>query len=267
MNSKFFQLPDGTVAVSIVPVDPQTGAPLASTDPAACVHVLGRTSSLDNVLRDTWDGPTDRYVFPASPIRMQVTGGAQDTANGTGIRIMEIDYLDANYVQQIESITLNGATPVLTTATDILRVNKLHAHSVGSGGGASATINLTSVGGGVTYSQIPAGLNVSRQAIYTVPEGYFLRIEQWQVSSGSSGAHFCIHTLVASSDMGVLHPGIFLAKDEQGTQDGGEVINYPFAFEDLPPRCDIRVTAISDNPNANVIALTGVFGRLYPMPA
>lgn len=263
-NSKFFGLPGGEVAIAAASVDPATGYP-PGTGLFRSVCILGKCSDLDNVLRDTWDGPTPLYVFPASPIRMQVVSSdAGDTAAGAGVRTIDVHYLDTDYIERVETLTMNGTTPVLTVATDILRVNKMHARTVGANGISSGTITLASVGGATQYSIIPTGRTFARQAIYTVPAGYAFDLEQWQISSGSTGAHFCQHTLVVTSEDGVVTTG-FLPKDEQGTQNNGLAINYPFAFEPFPARADIKVGIISDGAAANVVALTAIFGRLRPV--
>lgn len=264
-NSKCFPLPDGTVAFASVTVDALTGLPLPNADIASFVKIVGRCSALQNVLREVWDGPTDRYVPPAAPIQMQVVStSAADTAAGTGARSVRIYYLDTNYVAHDEVVVMNGTAPVLTAATNILRVNKMHVYTIGSGGVTAGNISLQAIGGAVTYSYMTVGRNLARQAVYTVPEGYKLRIEQWQLSSGSTGNHFCQHTLAATSDDGLLST-VLLPKDEQGSQNGGLVIDYDFVIEDLPPRADLRVVAVADQPNSNVIALTAIFGRLYPV--
>lgn len=265
MNNQFPHLPDGTNAMAVVVVDPTTGEPLEGTDFRNTVKILGRCSDVDNVLRDTWDGPTPLYVFPTAPMQMQlVSTSAADTVDGTGVQSIHLYYLSTGFVARELIVPLNGLTPVLTAATDILRVNKMHARSIGSGGISAGTITLSSVGGATTYSILPTGRTFSRQAIYTVPAGKFLRIEQWQISSGSTGSHFCQHTLVATSDDGIVNPAVFLPKDEHGTQNGGEAINYPFSIEDFPAGTDIKVGVISDNAAANVIAQTAIFGRLFP---
>lgn len=252
------------MAFATVRVDPKTGLPLPNADVNSFVKILGRCSALQNVLREVWDGPTDRYEPPASPIQMQVvSSSASDAAAGTGARSVRIYYLDTDYTAHDEIVVLNGVTPVLTAATNILRVNKMHTYTIGSGGVSAGDISLQAVGGAVTYSYMTAGRNLARQAVYTVPDGYRLRIEQWQLSSGSTGSHFCQHALAATSDDGRLST-VLLPKDEQGSQNGGLMVNYEFTIEDLPPRADVRVAAIADQANANVVALTAIFGRLHP---
>lgn len=264
MNNQFPWLPDGTNAYAVVPVDVTTGVPLAAMDPGETVKVLGVCNDVDNIMRDTWDGPTPLYVFPTAPVQMQLSStSASDAAGGTGGRTVKIYYLDSGLVPREEIVTLNGITPVLTVATDIYRVNKMHLYSVGSAQVAAGTVSLRAVGGATTYALISAGRNFSRQAVYTVPAGKFLRIEHWQVSSGSAGNHFTRHTLVADTDDGVLNSGVFLPKDEHGTQNGGGTMDYGFAIENFPAGCTLKVGVVSDNNAADVIAMTAIFARLY----
>lgn len=262
-NSQFFNLPSGDVAAAVVVVDPETGLPPNGGTSAGRVKIIGRCSDVDNVLRDTWDGPTPIYVEPTIGIQMEIssTSAAGDVAGGTGVRTVRLYYLDTSYVEREEILVMSGVTPKLTVAKNIFRINKMHAETVGSDGVAAGTISLKS--GPVTYSMISQGRNFARQAIYTVPAGKVLHIDQWQVSSGSTGEHFCQHTLVATSDDGVFAPGLFLPKDEQGTQNGGIAINYPFVVERFPARTDIKVAVISDGGSANVTAMTVLFGTLY----
>jgi hypothetical protein len=264
-NTEFFHLPGGAVAGAGVIVDPETGFPRGGGGSNPRVTIIGRCADVDDALRDTWSGPTPLYVFPAAPIRMQiVSADAGDTAAGAGVRTVMLHYLDANYIEREELLTLNGVTPVLTVATNILRVNNLRAVSIGANGVSSGAISLTSVGGGITYSNIPISRNCARQAIYTVPAGKKLIVDQWKISSGSLGENFCRHTLVASSYEGEYVPAIFLPKDEQGTQNNGAVIDYPFTLEQFPARTDVKVAAQANSSTANVFVMTAIFGTLYP---
>src|SRR5512135_3108937 len=69
-------------------------------------YTVGRRSNIGNTLVDLWEGPTSTYVFPATPIQMQVvSSSASDTSNGTGLQVVHIHYLDANYAIQEEAVT------------------------------------------------------------------------------------------------------------------------------------------------------------------
>lgn len=224
---------------------------------------FGKKKLLNDTLSDLWGGPTALYVFPTAPVQMaMVSTSANDTANGTGVRAVRIHYLDHNYQPQVTDVTLNGLTPVLTTPTDILRVNGLHAIAVGSNVIAVGNISLTN--NGTTYGFISAGDNTARQAIFTVPDGVWGYIDHWQASSGSSGNHFCQTILAATTHDGVIFPGVFLLQDEQGTQNNGTVIQFPIPIP-IPPKTDVRIAAIGDGNASNITALGAIMGWFEPV--
>src|SRR5512135_2461251 len=99
---------------------------------------LGYNGNVNNTSVDLWQGPTATYVFPTTPQQMQVvSSSANDTAAGTGVQSVYIHYLDTNYADRFEIVTLNGVTPVNTVATNILRINGVHSQTVGTGGVAA----------------------------------------------------------------------------------------------------------------------------------
>lgn len=220
--------------------------------------VFGRAPNVDNVRVDMWEGPTGTYVFPTAGVQMAVvSSSASDASAGTGMQQLMIHYLDADYAVKVETVTLNGATPVNTVATDIFRINGVHAVAVGSGGVAAGNISITN--GGVTYAYISAGNNTARQAIYTVPAGVTGYISHWQASSGSTGAHFCQIMLNATTHDNVLWDGVFLVQDEVGTQNSSESITFPTPIP-IPATTDVKLSCISDGATANVIALGAIMG-------
>jgi hypothetical protein len=225
--------------------------------------VFGKRPLIGNAVVDLWEGPTPRYVPPAAPVQMSVvSSSASDTAAGTGVRQIMIHYLDARYTPQITLVTLNGVTPVLTEVTDILRINGVHSIAVGSAGSPVGNISITN--GGLTYAYMSAGYNTARQAIYTVPDGYWGYINHWQQSSGSSGNHFCQTILQATTHDGVLWPGVFLIQDEAGSQNGGCPIDFPIPIP-IPPRTDVKISAVADAANADVTALGAIMGWFEPV--
>ena len=193
-----------------------------------------------------------------------VSTSASDSAAGSGVRQVHIHYLDANYLEAEITVTLNGTTPVLTVPVDIARVQLMYAVAVGSTGVAVGDVSLTNVAGTVTYSLLLNGLNFARQSISTVAADKQGFISHWQSASGSTGNHFCQMVLRATTFNGELVPGVFLVQDEQGTQNGGVIVNLPVPIP-LPPRCDIKLSAVSDAANANVTALGTILGWREPI--
>lgn len=120
---------------------------------------------------DVWpNGAT--YPFPAAAGTLSVvSASAEDDTGGTGATQIKIYGLDANYDEINEVVTLDGTTPVVTTAS-FLRVNRMHI--VGTVGTALTNLGDITATHGVAgvIGIIPAGLGQTQQAIYTVPRGY-----------------------------------------------------------------------------------------------
>lgn len=230
---------------------------------ASPFYIIGRKTGVNNARLDMWEGSTALYVFPpAGGIRMQVvSASANDAAAGTGARKVHFHGLDANYNQFVETVTLNGTTPVLTTKTDILRVNFFHVETVGTGEVAAGNISLQNVGGTVTYSLISAGFNTARTGVYTVPAGYTAYLAQWAPSGGSAAAHFNQIDLQATSHLGVAYPGTFIVQDAVGNQNNGFDVTFSIPIK-IPEKMDIKLTGVSDSGSAAATLKATVYGWL-----
>lgn len=94
-------------------------------------------------------------IQPATGRRMSIVStSTEDSATGTGIRKVLLQYWDSNWNFIQEVLTMNGINTVNTTGTDIFRIEELFAISRGS--------NLTAVGT-VTMSDVPVSANVYAQ--------------------------------------------------------------------------------------------------------
>lgn len=98
-----------------------------------------------------------------------VSTSASDGVGGTGIRSVEVHYLDANLIEQIETITLNGVTPVLSAATNIRFIQCMHMMTFGTS--KTAVGNITAYNGAANYSYITAGAVRCSSALRMVPAG------------------------------------------------------------------------------------------------
>lgn len=226
---------------------------------------FGRAPAVQNVRVDLWEGPTTTYVFPTVSQQMKVrSDNLNDTASGTGCQQIHIHYLDDQYNVQFERVTLNGTNYVNTVATNILRINGVHSVAVGSNGSPLGNISIVNLAATVTYAYMSAGLNTARQAIYTVPAGVTGYVNHWQASSGSAGNHFCQIELRATTHLNVLYPGVFILQDNVGSQNGGQEVTFPIPLP-IPATADVKLSAISDAVNANVIALGAILGWFEPV--
>jgi hypothetical protein len=144
-------------------------------------ELFGVNNDIDVVVEDVWEnGGT--YVWPTAEMQMElVSTSVEDdpmvgATPGTGVRTVTIIYLDDTFAEKTEDIDLNGTGVVTTVATDIYRVNRIEAKTVGSTGAAVGTISLRHLSDSPIYTSITPGNTRTRKAMYTVPLGYDLYI-------------------------------------------------------------------------------------------
>lgn len=135
------------------------------------IAALGNNPSIDTGTdEDIWSGG-GFYPYPTVSVTLEaVSSSAVDTSAGTGARTITVNGLDANYVEQSESVILNGLTAVALTKT-YLRINSAFITSAGTGKINAGTISVRDTGAGTTRCIIPIGYGASRQSVYTVPAG------------------------------------------------------------------------------------------------
>lgn len=148
--------------------------------PSAIFILLSNLSSISSVAS-----------LPSVAQQMQaISSSASDTALGTGAQQVEITYLTtpaAGFQKKTEIVTLNGTTPVLTTNTDIFRIDRFRVNRLGASLFALGNISLQSVGGATTFEQIPVLTNVFRSAIHWVPKGFKTVVTNVAFGSSTAG--------------------------------------------------------------------------------
>ncbi|MCP5012289.1 MAG: hypothetical protein GY942_20110 [Aestuariibacter sp.] len=185
---------------------------------------LGERESMGVVTdgEDIWRGnqltpaPTSDTSIPVPPdIGEQMTvisEDANDTSAGTGVRTVDIHYLDATGAEQEETVTLNGTTGVDTVATDIRFVNDMHSATAGSNGVAEGHIKIYAKSdSGLVYNMIEEGGNKSLVPNRMVPLGKTLVLQQWRVTE--TKAKRVAFRIRSTDNEGTLTPGVFCFKD------------------------------------------------------
>lgn len=232
---------------------------------AGLIRVVGRNPDVDDTREDVWPvGGT--YVFPSdSGERMRVVStSASDTLLGTGVRTVDIHYLDNNGDQQVETVNMNGLSEVLTSAVNIRRVNDFHTKTAGSSSSAVGEISLTNLAGTTTYSYIEPTDNRARQAVFTVPRGKIALINDVWAGGNSEGgmlSNFTEAYLRATCDVDgrELLPGIFNFKWGVivASQTAGGLLASPVI---MPALCDVKISTVSRAQTSNVRVVAGFSG-------
>lgn len=120
------------------------------------------------------------YPTPTAATSLElVSDSADDASGGTGARTVTVIGLDSNWVEQTETVTMNGLSAA-ALSSQFTRVYRLFvatsgAYASSTGGSHAGTITLRESGGGSTWAEIgfvggfPIGQ--SQIAAYTVPSG------------------------------------------------------------------------------------------------
>lgn len=122
---------------------------------------------------DIWDG-TGAYSWPAAAATMKISSSSvADTSAGTGAQTVRVYGLNSDWEEIIVDMTLNGQTGV-TIGTDLIRVHRAYALTVGSGdvNAGDVWIGTGAITAGVPavkYAGISEGMGQTLMAIYTIP--------------------------------------------------------------------------------------------------
>jgi len=115
-----------------------------------------------------WNSST-AYSYPTAADTLDVVSDSTaDDSAGTGARTLYIEGLDADYVEQSETIIMDGTTPV-ETANEYIRLFYARCVTVGTGGVNAGIITIADVTSSTTLALILAGEGATAQAVWTVP--------------------------------------------------------------------------------------------------
>ena len=194
-------------------------------------HEETSTTNIQSEFTNSSD--TIRILPSAAAAISIVSSSAEDGAGtSTGVLSVHVYYLDANWLEQSEVVTLNGTGAVTTTGTAI-RFLAAHSESVGSAGAAVGNINFSI--GGNSQSRILATQNETREAAYACPDNKMIYIRSIEFFTGRS----------PTVDLDIAVEVRDAGEDIWYTVFSGEVYQGAIDFDDfrlvMGPRDDIRV--------------------------
>ncbi len=200
--------------------------------------------------------------LPTSGVQMEfLSTSAQDGPNGTGAQSVLLRYLDSNYVQKDEFITMNGTNVVQTVTTDVFRPQQIATNVCGSGQCAAGNILMRRASAGSSQMQIRAGRNTAQAGYATVPVNMKVYLTNFHVAvtvGGAASACVDVRLGLSMNENFVVTPNRFYTHDIITLADGSSVVNYPSPMY-VPPKCDMRITAVGNagNIHAHVSARLG----------
>lgn len=220
--------------------------------------IFGENRDIDiaTVPEDVWASGGVYTGFPTGTAEtLQVlSGSADDAAAGTGARTVKISgLLDANFVEiDPITVTLNGTTPVLISATTMKRCSKIEVITAGSGGvnAGVITVRHTTTTTNI-FATAPIGANSSSACVYTVPYGKTLYISrvfaQLSRASGAAGS--------AGIDIRArkINEVFQVIRDPEITHAQPYELVDPNFFLELTAKTDIKISVSSMSDDNSIV--------------
>lgn len=223
--------------------------------PASRRSLIGHNTDIDSgsTPEDIWE-PGGLYPFQTSAQPLEILStDTNDTAAGTGARMVTVLGLDSDWFEISETVTMNGTTPVALTL-QYLRINAVTVATAGSASQNIGDITLRVAGGGDIQGFIGATDGNAHQAILSVPANrvaFFIRREAAilrTTAAGSVELHVYVRNTTAQ--------GAWLSRNLISLSTSGSsayVKDLPFA--PVPAKSDFRVTCtFSSGSNSQVAA-------------
>ena len=206
--------------------------------------------------RVLWNVASD-YVFPTSGSQLEIVStSSDDNTGGTGALSVRYYYLDNTFAEKSGSVLMSGSTPVLTTETDIYRINYFRVATCGSSGAAVGTIDIRHPSDTPIFDEIAPGYTASRSLIYTVPKGKIIYISNISFSAGYSttGKQVTFTTKATYDSITKTQtPGMFfLPYSEYVVQDNAISIDLQVPTR-FPEGTDLKIV-VSGETNAKCTA-------------
>lgn len=188
-----------------------------------------RTSVGAESSQPIWPDGSIQFLPPGGVQLSIVSTSANDAAAGSHVQRLEMHYLDRLLDEQHEIITLNGLTPVLTTASDVRWIQCMHVDEYGTTAGASGTITAT-YGGGI-YSQINPGDTRCSSSFRMVPRNKVLYIDGAVGASTSVTADTTTRIRMSATQIDTHvyrdNPPLFIPFASTGLQNNSISFNFP----------------------------------------
>ena len=198
------------------------------------------------------------YTYLTSAVPLYVSSSSiSDTLGGTGVNSIRIFGLDANYNQVSEDITLTGQTQKVTQ-NSYIRVSRMYATLAGSSGTAAGTIYLARLGAvagvptGAVSATIDLGSNQTLMAVYTVPAGYTLYLDDINFTTAVSQGNSYMNVRFIARDFGsnVFRDQVKIVMQSNTYIDK---FQYPQKYAE---KTDIEARALSVGSSNNPISAT-----------
>jgi len=184
-----------------------------------------------------------QFLTTADELIVAAGGNANDATAGTGCREITFCGLNDSWAEVCEAEATAGASASTKTTAKFFRLHYAYCSSSGTAHAANtAAISITTEGA-VAIASIEAGLGRTRQALYTVPDGWtaYLRAVRVSVDAGTSEAD--LRVLSAGDQSDVTAPVASPQIVDQLVDVSGSVERVYEVLPELTEKSDVWVEA------------------------
>lgn len=218
------------------------------------VHKFGRNPDIDisSGFEDLWNGGGDYTGFNATVAEtVEVfSSDTNDTLLGTGARTVVLIGLDANLVEQTETLELNGTTPV-NSVNQYLRLDRSLVLTAGSSGKNAGEITMRqNVTIANVFVVIPTGGNRTLIAAYTVPFGKVGYVTSIFAALSKKKDTFCNIQAFARFPGSVFQIVEWFTLSASGTSYVSR--NFKIPLNGIPAGTDIKLSADTSQNGSGV---------------
>lgn len=231
-------------------IDYQTAIGIGEISTHTPFRAVGRRASLATTVGgdDLWEGAAVTVPYPDQTNGEQLTlvsTSANDASAGSGAQQVDVHGIRKGGTEYVETVTMNGTTPVNTTITDWIFVQYIHTQRVSAlGAVAAGDISVYRTGDATRiYNVIKAGGNVSLGAHRMVPAGksFYLNFIK---ADATDNKPISVRFRATCDYEGVLTPNIFIFNEIFELQNSAEVLVFSIP-RPFPPGTILRASAVA----------------------
>ena len=213
----------------------------------SAINKFGYNDAVGTSYETIWNvGGTVTYLTNANTVVLTSTD-SDDTAAGTGARVVEVQGLDENYNQATVTVPMNGTGNASNTDINFIRVFRMRVSKAGSQNTNDGDITATI--GGTTVSKIDEEEGQTLQANYTIPAGYKGYILDVTFNAGKENKAAKCKLITRPFDNGLN------VKQLVEVYRNTVKMEFPVPLE-VDAKTDIEIQALNENAGTTTIAGT-----------
>lgn len=199
------------------------------------IYKFAENDSVGTAVMDVWDAPLAFLPYLASAeIIGAVSSSDEDSIGNDGARSVVILGLDSNYIEQVDTLILEGTDTVVTTNTYI-RIYRAYTLTTGVDSAATGVISITAADSETLQAQIEPEHNQTVMSHYTIPANHFGILVSFTTSVAEGKES---HTHISRRNFGLP---VFRTVSFVDLVDNTFITQTPVYF---PEKTDIKMTSL-----------------------